>query len=108
MTALVTRGYALGGWSPLLAALLTPKLEVFTIRAELESAPSIRPDILRAFFIRRGNVEWVANISYADAGGRNRLDLYRHNSYPTAESNDLVATDLGRWKAGTYTLKPGV
>jgi acetyl esterase/lipase len=35
------------------------------------------------FFVRRRDVERVANISYGDAGKRNLLDVYRHRSHPS-------------------------
>jgi acetyl esterase/lipase len=35
------------------------------------------------FFVRRGDVERVANISYGDVGARNLLDFYRHRSHPS-------------------------
>lgn len=35
------------------------------------------------FFVRRRDVERVANISYGDAGARNLLDVYRHRSRPS-------------------------
>lgn len=38
--------------------------------------------LFQPFFARRFSVEKVANISYGDAGQRNRLDLYRHRGRP--------------------------
>ena len=38
--------------------------------------------LLGPFFIRRWDVERVADISYGDAGVRNLLDVYRHRSRP--------------------------
>jgi acetyl esterase/lipase len=35
------------------------------------------------FFVRRRDVERVANISYAEAGSKNLLDVYRHRSHPS-------------------------
>jgi hypothetical protein len=35
------------------------------------------------FFVRRRDVERVANISYGDASVRNLLDVYRHRSHPS-------------------------
>ena len=38
--------------------------------------------LLGPFFIRRWDVERIADISYGDAGVRNLLDVYRHRSRP--------------------------
>ncbi|HSK36682.1 MAG TPA: hypothetical protein VLA80_08100 [Actinomycetota bacterium] len=38
--------------------------------------------LLRPLFVRRGDVERVANLRYGDAGKRNLLDVYRHRSRP--------------------------
>jgi acetyl esterase/lipase len=39
--------------------------------------------LLGPFFVRRRDVERLANISYGDAGRRNLLDVYRHRSRPS-------------------------
>jgi len=38
--------------------------------------------VFAPFLMRRRDVEHVAGISYGDAGGRNRLDVYRNHSHP--------------------------
>ena len=35
------------------------------------------------FFVRRRDVERIANVSYGDAGSSNLLDVYRHRSHPS-------------------------
>ena len=35
------------------------------------------------FFVRRPDVERIANVSYGDAGSSNLLDVYRHRSHPS-------------------------
>jgi acetyl esterase/lipase len=39
--------------------------------------------LLGPFFVRRRDVERVADIRYGDAGKRNLLDVYRHRSHPS-------------------------
>jgi acetyl esterase/lipase len=38
--------------------------------------------VFAPFYMRRAGVERLANISYGDAGQRNRLDIYRQRSHP--------------------------
>ena len=38
--------------------------------------------LLGPFFVRRHDVERLANISYGGAGAKNMLDVYRHRSHP--------------------------
>jgi acetyl esterase/lipase len=51
------------------------------------------------FFVRRRDVERVANISYGDAGARNLLDVYRHRSHPSGGPT-LVHLHGGRLVSG--------
>jgi acetyl esterase/lipase len=58
------------------------------------------PQILFApFFVRRRDVERVANISYGDAGKENLLDVYRHRSHPSSRPT-LVYMHGGRFRSG--------
>jgi acetyl esterase/lipase len=51
------------------------------------------------FFVRRRDVERVANISYGDAGVRNLLDVYRHRSHPSGGPT-LVYMHGGAFRSG--------
>jgi acetyl esterase/lipase len=51
------------------------------------------------FFVRRRDVERVANISYGDAGKRNLLDVYRHRSHPSGGPT-LVYLHGGAFRSG--------
>ena len=51
------------------------------------------------FVFRRGDVVRVANISYGDAGARNRLDVYRHRSRPSGAPT-LVYFHGGAFRSG--------
>ena len=50
-------------------------------------------------FVRRRDVERVANIRYADAGKRNLLDVYRHRSHPSGGPT-LIHLHGGRFVRG--------
>jgi acetyl esterase/lipase len=52
------------------------------------------------FFVRRRDVERIKNIRYGDAGERNRLDVYRHRSRPSA-SPTLVYLHGGAFRIGS-------
>lgn len=51
------------------------------------------------FFVRRRDVERVANIRYGDAGKYNRLDVYRHRSHP-AGAPVLIHLHGGAFRIG--------
>ena len=51
------------------------------------------------FFVRRRDVERVANISYGDAGKRNLLDVYRHRSHPSGGPT-LIYLHGGAFRSG--------
>jgi acetyl esterase/lipase len=55
--------------------------------------------LFQPFFARRFGVEKLANISYGDAGQRNRLDLYRHRSRPV-QAPVLIHLHGGRFVRG--------
>jgi acetyl esterase/lipase len=56
--------------------------------------------LLRPVFVRRHDVERVPNISYGDAGKRNRLDVYRHRSHPSGGPT-LIHLHGGRFVSGS-------
>jgi acetyl esterase/lipase len=51
------------------------------------------------FFVRRRDVERVANLSYGDAGKPNLLDVYRHRSHPSGGPT-LVYLHGGAFRSG--------
>jgi acetyl esterase/lipase len=51
--------------------------------AQLRHRPSLLRIVLTPWPVRPRSVERIANISYGDAGQRNRLDVYRHRSRPS-------------------------
>ena len=57
------------------------------ITAELAARPRHRVPLLRImtgpWYVRRRDVERIADVSYGDAGDANLLDVYRHRSHPT-------------------------
>ncbi len=55
--------------------------------------------VFQPFFARRFSVAKLANISYGDAGRRNRLDLYRHRSQPV-QAPVLIHLHGGRFVHG--------
>jgi hypothetical protein len=55
--------------------------------------------LFRPFFVRRRDVERMANISYGDAGKRNLLDVYRHRSHPS-DGPVLVYLHGGHFNSG--------
>jgi acetyl esterase/lipase len=62
------------GWRTTIDAAMTARLRRRLPLARILVGP---------FFVRRRDVERVANISYGDAGARNLLDVYRHRSHPS-------------------------
>jgi acetyl esterase/lipase len=78
------------GWRTAINADLAPRL-----RRRLPWARIL----FRPFFVRRGDVERVANISYGDAGERNLLDVYRHRSRPSGGPT-LVYLHGGAFRSG--------
>lgn len=55
--------------------------------------------LFRPFFVRRRDVERVADLSYGDAGRRNLLDVYRRRSHPSGGSV-LVYLHGGGYSSG--------
>jgi acetyl esterase/lipase len=51
-------------------------------------------------WVRRGDVERIANLSYGDAGTANQLDIYRHRSRPE-RSPVLIHLHGGRFVSGS-------
>jgi acetyl esterase/lipase len=52
------------------------------IAAQRRSLPLVSI-LFGPFFVRRRDVERIANLSYGDAGSSNLLDVYRHRSHPS-------------------------
>ena len=66
--------------------------------------PSLARILFGPFFVRRRDVERVANISYGDAGKRNLLDVYRHRSHPSGGPT-LVYLHGGGFLSGGRTAR---
>jgi acetyl esterase/lipase len=50
--------------------------------------------VFAPFLMRRRDVERIANISYGDAGVRNRLDVYRQRAHPAGQAGSPVFVHL--------------
>jgi acetyl esterase/lipase len=68
------------------------------VAAERRRLPFVRI-LLAPFFVRRRDVERVANISYGDAGSKNLLDVYRGRSHP-AGGPMLIHLHGGAFRSG--------
>ena len=53
------------------------------LAARLRGRPPLVRILFGPFFVRRRDVERIANLSYGDAGSSNLLDVYRHRSRPS-------------------------
>jgi acetyl esterase/lipase len=69
------------------------------LAAGLRQGVPMGPVLLKPLLARRGDVTRVRNLSYGDAGKRNLLDVYHHESQPTG-SPVLVYLHGGAWVSG--------
>jgi acetyl esterase/lipase len=69
------------------------------LAARIRRRVPLSPVIFAPFFSRRRDVVHVADISYGDAGIRNRLDLYIHRSHPRG-CPVLIYVHGGGWTRG--------
>jgi acetyl esterase/lipase len=69
------------------------------LAARLRHRLPIARILFASFFVRRRDVERVANISYGDVGAQNLLDVYRHRSHPSGGPT-LVYLHGGAFRSG--------
>lgn len=67
--------------------------------ARLRRRPPLARILFAPFFVRRRDVERVANLRYGDAGKRNLLDVYRHRSHPSGGPT-LIHLHGGAFRSG--------
>ena len=62
--------------------------------------------VFGSLFVRRHDVERLANISYGGAGKKNLLDIYRHRSHPSG-GPVMIHLHGGRFTSGERTTRRG-